>query len=155
MSFKYYFIDYTGSGDGFIKPQDTLYGEITDYGGGLYRTNNTGWVDGWNGIEFSHSQAQDFHNTYVTNSLSNILPSNHSESIKYYQVNWTGSMSEFITHEDNERESGSMPILAYSDTLFRTKNTVWVEKVGGIELSQSQAQDYLYQHLTQSTQLPE
>ena len=51
MSLKYYYIDYTGSGNGFITAEDTVFGEITDYGDGLFRTNNTGWVDKWSGIE--------------------------------------------------------------------------------------------------------
>lgn len=157
MSLKYYYIDYTGSGNGFITAEDTVFGEITDYGDGLFRTNNTGWVDKWSGIELSQSQAQSHFDTYLTNSINNILPNRHSESIKYYYVNWTGSMGDFITPEDSSRESGSMPIEAYTDNLFRTKNTVWVTKVGGVEYSQSQAQDYFNNFLSQSNSntLPE
>ena len=66
-------------------------------------------------------------------------------------------MGDFITPEDSSRESGSMPIEAYTDNLFRTKNTVWVTKVGGVEYSQSQAQAYFNNFLSQSNSntLPE
>lgn len=153
MSYKYYFVDYTGSGEDFIESKYTVFGNIYDYGEGLIRTNVTGWVDNWNATELSYSQAQDFHNTNITNSMNNILPANHSDVIKYYYISYTGSMSEFIMDSDYTQ---SMPIDGYTDRLWRTKNTNWANRVGGVELSQSQAQDYYRQELSASfsNQLP-
>lgn len=152
MAIKYYYIDYTGSGKNFISHEDTIDtgSFIEDYGGGIFRTKNVdAWATKWSGTELSHSQAQDMYNTYLTNSMDNILPSNHSESIKYWYVEGTGSSdvsSSFISSE----ETSVNFIEDYGGGIYRTKNTDWTTRVGATELSQSQAQDMYNEYLTSS-----
>lgn len=152
MAIKYYYIDYTGSGKNFISHEDTIDtgSFIEDYGGGIFRTKNVDtWVTKWGGTELSHSQAQDMYNTYLTNSMNNILPSDHSESIKYWYVEGTGSIgtsSVFISSS----ETAINYIQDYGGGIYRTKNTDWTTRVGGTELSQSQAQDMYNEYLTAS-----
>ena len=146
MAIKYYYIDYTGSGKNFITHEDTLEtgSFIESYGGGIFRTKNVNpWVTKWNGTELSHSQAQNMYDTFLTNSANEILPSKHSESIKYWYVDGTGSISAsdvFINNSDTITDF----IQDFGGGIYRTKNTNWTTRVGAIELCQIQAED-MYQ----------
>lgn len=134
---NYYHFIYTGSGNDLCLASETISGDITIWSNGIYETELTEWAERHNATPVSASQATDIWNTAQTSSDNGILPSDYNDVIKYYYVN---PESASIEHADQEYLSGSQPIYSWTSTIYRTKNQPWVTRVGGIELSQSQAQ---------------
>ena len=134
---NYYHFIYTGSGYDLCLASETIFGDITILDHNIYQTELTGWVDRHNATPVSASQATSIWNTAQTSSENGILPSDYNDVIKYYYVS---PESASIENTDQEYLSGSQPIHSWTSTIYRTKNQPWVTRVGGIELSQSQAQ---------------
>tara|TARA_A100001035_G_scaffold115279_1_gene90474 strand:- start:6508 stop:6960 length:453 start_codon:yes stop_codon:yes gene_type:complete len=134
---NYYHFIYTGSGKDLVLPSESVIGDIIIWGCDIYQTEVTNWVNRHNATPVSASQATDIWNT---NYSSSDLPSDYSNIIKYYYVREISGSGAEIEHSDQEYLSGSQPIEEWTTTLYRTKNQPWVTRVGGIELSQSQAQ---------------
>ncbi len=134
---NYYHFIYTGSGKDLVLPSESVIGDIIIWGCDIYQTEVTNWVNRHNATPVSASQATDIWNT---NYSSSDLPSDYSNVIKYYYVREISGSGAEIEHSDQEYLSGSQPIEEWTTTLYRTKNQPWVTRVGGIELSQSQAQ---------------